>query len=80
MCWLPGLPEARRSGISGGEFALCPEDVGAWWFQQKKRPRGSVVEEIHLDKSGLYSSIFAKVSASTYNDWARISDRIGEGE
>ena len=75
-----GLPEARRSGIGGGEFALRPEDVGAWWFQQKKRPKGSVVEEIHLDKSGLYSSTFAKVSASTYNDWARISDRIGEGE
>ena len=75
-----GLPETRRSGIGGGEFALRPEDVGAWWFQQKKRPKGSVVEEIHLDKSGLYSSTFAKVSASTYNDWARISDRIGEGE
>ena len=75
-----GLPEARRNGIGGGEFALRPEDVGAWWFQQKKRPRGSVVDEIHLDKSGLYSSTFAKVSASTYNDWARISDRIGGGE
>ena len=74
-----GLPEARRNGIGGGEFALRPEDVGAWWFQQKKRPRGSVAEEIHLDKSGLYSSTFAKVSASTYNDWVRISDRIGEG-
>ena len=75
-----GLPEARRSGIGGGEFALRPEDVGAWWFQQKKRPKRSVVEEIHLDKSGLYSSTFAKISASTYNDWVRISDRIGEGE
>ena len=28
------LPEARRNGISSGEFALRPEDVGAWWFQQ----------------------------------------------
>ena len=74
------LPEARRNGIGGGEFALRPEDVGAWWFQQKKRPRGSVVEEIHPEKSELYSSAFTKVSASTYNDWVRISGRLGEGE
>ena len=74
------LPEAQRNGIGGGEFALRPEDVGAWWFQQKKRPRGSVVEEIHPDKSELYSSAFTKVSASTYNDWVRISGRLGEGE
>ena len=74
------LPEARRNGIRGGEFALRPEDVGAWWFQQKKRPRGSVVEEIHPDKSELYSSVFTRVSASTYNDWVRISGRLGEGE
>ena len=74
------LPEARRNGIGGGEFALHPEDVGAWWFQQKGRPRGAVVKELCLDDAGLYSSTFDKVSASTYNDWVRISDRIGEGE
>ena len=50
------LPEVQRSGIGGVEFALRPEDVGAWWFQQKKRPRGSVVREIRLDDSGLHSS------------------------
>ena len=74
------LPEARRNGIGGGQFALRPEDVGAWWFQPKKRPRGSVVQEIGLEKSGLYSSTFDRISASTYNDWVRISERIGEGE
>ena len=74
------LPDLRRNGIGGGEFALRPEDVGAWWFQQKKRPRGSVVKEVRADESGLYSSTFDKVSAATYNDWVRISDRIGEVE
>ncbi|MXZ83367.1 MAG: AAA family ATPase [Synechococcus sp. SB0666_bin_14] len=52
----------RRSELVGkqekakprGDISLRPDQVGAWLFRQKKRPKGSVVEELILDdKTGL---------------------------
>ena len=73
------LPMTRRDGIGGGAFALEEKNVGVWAFRHQKRPRGTRVEEVWLDRSGhLYSSGFDNVSASTYNDWASIVNSTGD--
>jgi len=66
------LPEAAHDD----KIALRPEQVGAWLFKPKRRPRGSVVSEIPLDESGLYPSGYDEVAAALHNDWADISSRI----
>ncbi|MXZ49357.1 MAG: AAA family ATPase [Rhodobacteraceae bacterium] len=58
-------------------ISLSPDQVGAWLFKSKKRPRGSFVEEIKLDEeTGLYPSGFDAVSESLYNDSVNIYNRI----
>ena len=75
---LSGLPKADRKGIEGRDVALRPEEVGAWLFQPKNRPRGSVVKEIPLDEdSGLFPSGFDEVAVALHNNWAEISSRGG---
>ena len=74
------LPKARRKEIPRGDFALPSDQVGAWLFEPKRRPRGSVVREIRLDDSGLYPSEFDEVARMLHNDWADISSWIGEAE
>ena len=75
---LSGLSKAGRKGIEGGDVALRPEEVGAWLFQPKSRPRGSVVKEIPLDDdSGLFPSGFDEVAVALHNNWAEISSRGG---
>ena len=74
------LPKARRKEIPRGDFALPSDQVGAWLFKPKRRPKGSVVREIRLDDSGLYPSEFDEVARTLHNDWADISSWIGETE
>ena len=74
------LSAARRKQIPWGELALRPDQVGAWLFKPKRRPKGSVVKEVRLDDSGLYPSEFDEVARVLHNDWAEISSRIGEAE
>ncbi len=74
------LPKARRKEIPRGDFALPSDQVGAWLFEPKRRPKGSVVREIRLDDSGLYPSEFDEVARVLHNDWADISSWIGETE
>ena len=71
------LPESGRKKMPDGEFALRPEQVGAWLFKQKRRPKGSVVEEIRFnpDAGGLETD-FSEVAQQLYNDWASIGNRI----
>ena len=77
---LSGVPKGKRKGIDGADLALTPDEVGAWLFTSKRRPRGSVVEEIPLDmESGTFPAGYGEVTESLYNDWARISSRIMEG-
>ena len=72
------LPEGQKRAGTDRAVALRPDQVGAWLFKPKSRPRGSVVEEIRLDDSGLYPSGFDEVAAALHNDWAEISSQIGD--
>ena len=74
------LPKARRKEIPRGDFALRSDQVGAWLFKPRLRPKGSIVREIRLDDSGLYPSEFDEVARVLHNDWADISSWIGEPE
>ena len=77
---LSEVPMGKRKGIDGAGLALTPDEVGAWSFKPRKRPRGSVVEEIPLDmEGGTFPAGYGEITESLYNDWARISSRIDEG-
>ena len=69
-----------REKTADAKIALRPDQVGAWLFQPKGRPKGSVVKEIRLDDSGLFSSGFDDVAAELHNDWADLANRIGDSE
>lgn len=74
---LSDLPKSQRKGISGAEYTLKYDQVGAWLFEKKDRPKGSVVKEIKLHKEyGTFPSGFSDVAKDTYNDYAEISNRI----
>ena len=77
----------RRSKLSEADrkkfpvnVALNPDQVGAWLFQQQRRPKGSFVNEIGLDESGLYPTGFDEVAAHLHNHWADISSFLEESE
>ena len=72
------LSESYREKLPAGDFALRRDQVGAWLFRSKKRPRGSEVSEICLDDSGLYESDFGDVAAELHNNWAELSSLTGE--
>ena len=73
------LPESRRKGIGGADYALRPDQVGTWLFEPKKRPKRSIVKEIPLDVDyGGFRSDYDDVAIGTHNDWATISSRIEE--
>ena len=62
---------------SGGDISLRPDQVGAWLFRQKKRPKGSVVEELILDdETGLYPTDYDVVSKALYNEGVEISRHL----
>ncbi len=62
------LPVSERKKTDRGEIALRPDQVGAWLFKKKNRPKGSVVEEVKLDdETGLYPTDYDEVSESLYN-------------
>ena len=76
---LSELPESRRKGIGGADYALSPEELGVWLFEPKNRPRGSVVKEIPFEEEfGGFRSGFDEVAMGTYNDYAAISNRVEE--
>ena len=68
------LPKADR----GDGAVLRPEQVGAWLFEPKKRPRGSVVRELAFGEYGLSDTGFDEVASALHNDWADIASRIEE--
>ena len=77
---LSEVPKGKRKGIDGADLALTPDEVGAWLFKPKRRPKGSVVEEIPLDmESGTFPAGYGEITESLYNNWARIASRIMEG-
>ena len=74
------LTADARKKTANGNFALEPDQVGAWLFQPKSRPRGSVVKEIRLDGSGLFPSDFTDVAVALHNDWANLASCAGKDE
>lgn len=73
---ISGLSEAERKDISGG-IALESDEVGAWLFQPKERPKGTVVREISLDEeSGTFAAGYDDVAAALHNRWADIESRL----
>ena len=75
------LSKSEREAINGSDIALREDEVGAWLFQPKKRPKGSVVEEIPLNReSGTFAVGYDKVAADVYNRWVEISSRADEDE
>ena len=57
------LTKTQRKEINGSDIALNENEVGAWLFQPKKRPKGSVVEEIPLNReSGTFAAGYDKVA------------------
>ena len=78
---LSSLPESRRKGIEGADVALRPQDVGAWLFKPRLRPKGSVVEEVVLDpETGLFPTDYDSVSETLYNEGAEIYNRLQESK
>ena len=75
------LSESERIAINGSDIALDESDVGAWLFQPKKRPKGSVVEEIPLNReSGTFAAGYDKVAVDGYNRWAEMTSRTDKRE
>ena len=67
----------QEKAKSGGDISLRPDQVGAWLFRQKKRPKGSVVEELILDdETGLYPTDYDVVSKALYNEGVEISRHL----
>ena len=78
---MSGLTRKERSGLIGDEDALSPEQFGAWLFEPKQSPRGSVVSELAIDpRSGGLVRDYREVLDDTYNTWAEISNRIADRE
>lgn len=71
------LVDKQKKIASDSDISLRPDQVGAWLFRQKKRPKGSVVEELILDDdSGLYPTDYDAVSEALYNEGVEISRRL----
>ena len=78
---LSGLSKAKRQGLESADYALDPDQVGAWLFKPSNRPKGSVVEEVTLDpETGLYPAGYDAVSEALYNEGADIYNRIQESK
>ena len=74
---LSELPESKREGLAGADFALSPNEVGVWLFEPKQRPRGSVVREIPMDvESGTFPAGYSLTTEALYNRWVDISSEM----
>ena len=74
-----GLPTSDENVPQGARGALRPDQVGAWLFKRKGRPKGSTVEEITLDEeTGLYPTDYDAVREELYNEGMSIFNRIKE--
>ena len=74
---LSEVPKSRRSRVDAGGPALTPDEVGAWLFERKLRPKGSVVREIPLDTvRGTFPAGFGDITENLYNEWATITNSL----
>ena len=74
---LSEVAKSQRSKVDAGGPALTPDEVGAWLFERKLRPKGSVVKEIPLDTvRGTFPAGFGDITENLYNDWATITNLL----
>ena len=74
---LSEVPKSRRSEVDAAGPALKSDEVGAWHFEPKLRPKGSVVKEIPLDTvRGTFPAGFGDITEDLYNDWATIANLV----
>ena len=70
------LSVAQQKAVNGTGVTLEAGQVGAWLFQPKQRPKGSVVREIPLDsESGTDAAGYDAVATAQYNRWAAIANQ-----
>ena len=75
------LPEAQRADLKGADVALSSDEVGVWLFEPKKRPKGTVVKEIKLDKdAGTFPAGYGDVTEALYNKWVEVDSRIQDNK
>lgn len=78
---LSEVKKSNRKRILDEDLALTSNEVGAWLFSPKQRPRGSVVKEIPLDtESGTFPAEFGEITEGIYNEWASIANLVEEGK
>lgn len=78
---MSAIPKTERKGIDDEDVTLSAHEVGAWLFQPKERPKGSIVQEIPLDReSGTFAAGYDEVAAALHNRWAEISSRSEDNE
>lgn len=71
------LSETNKKSMGHDGVSLPPEDVGAWLFQAKQRPKGSVVREIPMESdSNLYPAGYDDVALELYNRGVKIDNLI----
>ena len=74
------LSSARQKSINGSGVTLDADQVGAWLFQPKQRPKGSVVREISLvSESGTDAAGYDDVATEQHNRWAAIENQLKAG-
>ena len=71
------LPEDQRHGFEAADLTLNDAELGVWSFESDAEAGGTVVKEIPFDKEmGKFPSDFGLVTASLYNRFVRIVNRI----
>lgn len=74
------LSDTNKKSVGDDGVSLPPEDVGAWLFQPKQRPKGSVVQEIPMESgSNLYPAGYDDVAFELHNRGVKI-DSLAEAD
>ena len=74
------LSAAQQKAINGADVTLEEGQVGAWLFEPKQRPIGTVVREIPLtSESGTDAAGYDEVATKQHNRWAAIANQSEVG-
>ncbi len=74
------LPRVAEPKPGTDDIALAEADVGVWRFGSVDNSAGFDVREIPMSGTGLYDVGFDDVAISSHNEWARISNALGDSE
>ena len=74
------LSVAQQKVVNGAGVTLEEGQVGAWLFEPKRRPKGSVIREIPLtSEAGTDAAGYDEVATEQHNRWAEIENRLEAG-